>query len=134
MRGAGYLREDERGAGYLREDERGAGYLREDERGAGYLREDALPGAPLQQVAVRRQHGEQALAGALAHRRPRVYAQVGQARVDAHPERVEGGEVVAAPRQLIDHRVQLARDRLTLLVEVVRDVPLKQHKRSEMFH
>ena len=96
-----------------------------------------MPGGLLKQRAVRRDGGEQRLAGALAHGGPQVHAQLAQLGVQTQPQAVEGRRRVEGPVEglaalpgLLLHRrllpLQVQGDGLPPLEEVVRDVPLRR--------
>ena len=97
-----------------------------------YLPQQGLPRLLPQQPAVRGDRREERLARALPHRRPSVDAQLGELRVEAHPEQVEGGArprrppitPLRQPPSLRQLPHQLVGDTLRVLTEVVRDVPL----------
>lgn len=102
---------------------------------ARYLPDDDVPGGLLQQGPVGRDGGEHGLPGAFPHRGPRVDAQLPQLGVQTQPQAVEGRGRVEGPVEglsflpglFLQSRLlplQLLRDRLPPLEEVVRDVPL----------
>ena len=101
-----------------------------------YLPDNDVPGGLLQECTVGGDGGEQGLAGALADGGPRVHAHLAQLGVETEPEAVEGRRRVEGPVErlallqglFLQHDLlplQLVRDGLSPLEEVVRDVPLQ---------
>ena len=81
------------------------------------LPQDSLPRLGLQNGAVRRDGREQGLAGALPNGGPRVEAEVLQFAVEAHPQLVEGGDVLAARKGQEGFRENLLVARIFLVLK-----------------